>query len=49
MIERADRAINGRFDLLGLTDISFGNPIDWRLSLYQANARRSIIGARLIT
>ena len=31
MIERADRAIDGRFDLLGLTDISFGNPIDWRL------------------
>ncbi len=31
MIERADRALNGRFDLLGLTDISFGSPIDWRL------------------
>lgn len=31
MIERADRAIDGRFDLLGLSDISFGNPIDWNL------------------
>lgn len=31
MIERADRAINGKFDLLGLSDISFGSPIDWNL------------------
>ncbi|MGA9770552.1 MAG: alginate lyase family protein [Blastocatellia bacterium] len=31
MIARADRAIDGSFDLLGLSDISFGNPIDWRL------------------
>jgi uncharacterized heparinase superfamily protein len=31
MIERADRAINGSFDLLGLSDVNFGNPIDWRL------------------
>lgn len=31
MIERADRAIAGRFDLLGFKDLSFGNPIDWLL------------------
>lgn len=31
LIERADRAINGSFDLLGLSDLDFGNPIDWRL------------------
>jgi hypothetical protein len=31
MIERADRAAAGRFDLLGLSDISFGSPIDWHL------------------
>ena len=27
--EQADRICNGRFDLLGLRDLSFGNPIDW--------------------
>ena len=31
IIERADRARAGRFDLLGLTDLSFGDPIDWHL------------------
>ncbi|HEX8090983.1 MAG TPA: alginate lyase family protein [Blastocatellia bacterium] len=31
LIERANRAIAGRFDLLGLSDISFGSPIDWHL------------------
>jgi hypothetical protein len=30
-IERADRAIEGTFDLLGLSDLSFGSPIDWHL------------------
>lgn len=33
-IDRADRAIVGRFDLLGFKDLSFdgaGGPIDWRL------------------
>lgn len=30
-IRRADRVVAGRFDLLGLTDLSFGNPIDWQL------------------
>ena len=31
LLHRADRAVVGRFDLLGLTDISFGSPIDWHL------------------
>ena len=31
VIERAERAIAGRFDLLGLRDVSFGDPIDWHL------------------
>jgi hypothetical protein len=29
LIEKADRICEGRFDLLGFTDLSFGNPIDW--------------------
>lgn len=31
LVHRADWAIDGRFDLLGLLDLSFGNPIDWHL------------------
>lgn len=31
LLERAGRVIEGRFDLFGLTGISFGNPIDWQL------------------
>ncbi|HEY9233364.1 MAG TPA: alginate lyase family protein, partial [Blastocatellia bacterium] len=31
IIERAERARRGRFDLLGLNDLSFGLPIDWQL------------------
>jgi Heparinase II/III-like protein/Heparinase II/III N-terminus len=31
IIERAERARRGRFDLLGLNDLSFGVPIDWHL------------------
>jgi len=31
LLRRADWAIDGRFDLLGLFDVSFGNPIDWHL------------------
>src|ERR1044072_13287 len=29
LIDRADRAMAGRFDLLGFPDLSFGSPIDW--------------------
>ncbi len=31
VIRRADRIIEGRFDLLGLEDLDFGNPINWHL------------------
>jgi uncharacterized heparinase superfamily protein len=31
IIERAERAMVGRFDVLGHHDLSFGDPIDWRL------------------
>ncbi|HEU4795131.1 MAG TPA: hypothetical protein VFT02_05835, partial [Pyrinomonadaceae bacterium] len=29
LVEQADRLTQGRFDLLGLKDLSFGDPIDW--------------------
>jgi hypothetical protein len=28
-VEQADRIVSGRFDLLGYTDLWFGDPIDW--------------------
>lgn len=31
VIERANNICKGRFDLLGLPDVSFGDPIDWQL------------------
>lgn len=31
LVERADRIAHGRFDLLGMRDVSFGSPIDWHL------------------
>lgn len=31
LIERAGRIVANRFDLLGLTDLDFGDPIDWHL------------------
>jgi hypothetical protein len=31
LLRRADRAVAGRFDLLGLVNLSFGHPIDWHL------------------
>lgn len=31
LLELAERAIKGRFDLLGFDDLSFGDPIDWHL------------------
>ncbi len=31
LLEGAERAIRGRFDLLGFHDLSFSDPIDWRL------------------
>jgi uncharacterized heparinase superfamily protein len=31
LLQRAERAIRGRFDLLGFNNLSFGEPIDWHL------------------
>ncbi|HXF38394.1 MAG TPA: alginate lyase family protein [Blastocatellia bacterium] len=31
LLDSAESAIAGRFDLLGLNDLSFGDPIDWHL------------------
>lgn len=31
IIERAERALAGRFDLLGYKDLGFGQPIDWHI------------------
>jgi hypothetical protein len=31
ILRRAEQAAKGRFDLLGLADLSFGDPIDWHL------------------
>ena len=31
IVEAADRTLQGRFDLLGYRDLSFGDPIDWHL------------------
>jgi hypothetical protein len=31
ILARADRIVAGTFDLLGLRDLNFGNPIDWHL------------------
>ncbi|MCA1565487.1 MAG: heparinase II/III family protein [Acidobacteria bacterium] len=31
LVERAERIVAGRFSLLGLHDLNFGDPIDWRL------------------
>ena len=29
IVEQADRICEGKFDLLGFTNLSFGDPIDW--------------------
>jgi uncharacterized heparinase superfamily protein len=31
LVERAERIVGGRFDLLGLRGLDFGDPIDWHL------------------
>ena len=31
LIDKADRAIDLKFDLLGIEGVSFGNPVDWHL------------------
>ena len=39
IIEKAERAIQGRFDLLGFKDLSFGEPTDWHFE--PTSGRRS--------
>ena len=31
LVERAERIVAGRFDLLGLRELDFGDPVDWHL------------------
>ncbi|MCA1816662.1 MAG: heparinase II/III family protein [Acidobacteria bacterium] len=31
LVEHAERLVAGRFDLLGLRDLSFGDPVDWHV------------------
>lgn len=31
IVAKADRIVGGKFDLLGLRDLNFGDPIDWQL------------------
>ncbi len=31
IVDKAERIINGKFDLLGLRDLNFGEPLDWHL------------------
>ncbi len=32
IIAAAEKALSGKFDLLGYTDLDFGNPVDWHLN-----------------
>jgi hypothetical protein len=48
IIERADRARAGRFDLLGLTDLNFGDPIDWHLEATSGKRTRLDHWSRMI-
>jgi hypothetical protein len=39
IVERAQKILKHRFDLLGFTDLAYGNPIDWQIDL--VNAKRA--------
>jgi hypothetical protein len=39
ILERAEKALNHRFDLLGYTDLAYSSPIDWQMDL--VNAKRA--------
>jgi hypothetical protein len=47
IIERADHIIAGRFDLLGLRGLSFGEPIDWQLEPTSGKRTPSIHWSKL--
>ena len=38
-VERAEKILKHRFDLLGFTDLAYGSPIDWHMDL--VNAKRA--------
>jgi hypothetical protein len=39
ILERAEKALNHRFDLLGYSDLAYSSPIDWHMDL--VNAKRA--------
>lgn len=47
LIERANRIVSGRFDLLGLGDLSFGDPIDWHLEPVQNKRAPAVHWSRI--
>ena len=47
IVEKADRILAGKFDLLGLRDLSFGTPIDWQLEPVSAKRAPSVHWSRV--
>ena len=47
IIEKADRILAGRFDLLGLRNLYFGSPIDWQLEPVSAKRAPLVHWSRL--
>jgi hypothetical protein len=47
ILEQADRIIAGRFDLLGLRNLSFGDPIDWHVEPVSGKSAPKLHWSRL--
>lgn len=47
IVRRANAVVDGKFDLLGFRDLSFGNPIDWHLEPNSGKRTPSIHWSRL--
>ncbi|MGH9905708.1 MAG: heparinase II/III family protein, partial [Pyrinomonadaceae bacterium] len=47
IVRRANAIVDGKFDLLGFRDLSFGNPIDWHLEPISGKRAPSIHWSRL--
>ncbi|HZI87549.1 MAG TPA: alginate lyase family protein, partial [Pyrinomonadaceae bacterium] len=47
IVRRANDIVDGKFDLLGFRDLSFGNPIDWHLEPLSGKRAPSIHWSRL--
>jgi hypothetical protein len=47
IIATAEKAIRGRFDLLGFTDLDFGTPIDWALDPIAGSRAPSVHWSRI--